>query len=457
MPGILGSVLARDGRAVWSFSPGAIWRGLVSLGGSVRGLRLDDDDPQAPVLDDGVEATGLMPDVHLIPGLWKIDGYSSVKRTLGRRLDLVDGQNWHEFAYDWRRDNRAAAHRLAELAPRWLADWRAQSGNDDAKLVLVAHSMGGLVSRYYLEALGGWEDTRALVTFGTPYRGSINAVDFLANGFRKGIGPFGLDLSDLLRSLTSVHQLLPTYPCIDDGSGALRRILEADGLPAGVDVTKVSAAREFHDEISGAVDRNGGYGRYDIHPVVGIFQPTRQSALVRDGSLTTLTTYDGDDQGGDGTVPRVSATPLELSDDPRESYVTQAHSTIQNVSHVIDHLAGILTREPLAAFRSSPFDGFRLDVDELLAADEPLDVGVSTAGSTQQVVVTVHDVDSDRTDERRAALDHDGAATVTFPPLGAGVYRVAVRSDDGDARPAADLIVVADDASVERAVDSSVP
>ena len=48
--------------------------------------------------------------------------------------------------------------------------------------------MGGLVSRYYLEVLGGWRDTRRLITFGTPYRGSLNAVDFAANGFSKFFG-----------------------------------------------------------------------------------------------------------------------------------------------------------------------------------------------------------------------------------------------------------------------------
>ena len=96
-----------------------------------------------------------------------------------------EGQNWFDFPYDWRRDNRVAARHLAERAPAWLHAWRKQSGNKDAKLVLVGHSMGGLVARHYLEVLGGWRDARMLVTFGTPYRGSLNALDFLCNGFKK--------------------------------------------------------------------------------------------------------------------------------------------------------------------------------------------------------------------------------------------------------------------------------
>ena len=40
LPGILGSVLARDGKDVWAPTPGAIGRALWSLGGSVRDLEL---------------------------------------------------------------------------------------------------------------------------------------------------------------------------------------------------------------------------------------------------------------------------------------------------------------------------------------------------------------------------------------------------------------------------------
>jgi pimeloyl-ACP methyl ester carboxylesterase len=454
LPGILGSVLQRDGKDVWALSKGAAWRGLTSLGRSVKDLELHGDDPQKPDLGDGVTAARLMPDIHLVPGFWKIDGYSKIKQVLQRRFELVDGDNWFDFPYDWRRDNRQAAHRLAEQAPVWLERWRTKTNQPDAKLVLVGHSMGGLVARYYLEALDGWKDTSALLTFGTPYRGSINAVDFLASGFVKGFGPFKVDLSDMLRSLTSVHQLLPTYPCVDDGTGQLRKLLDSSGLPDAIDPTKVHAAAGFHDEITAAVDRHGGYGRYDIHPVVGIFQPTRLSVSVRDGKVETLTTYDGDDDGGDGTVPRVSATPIELSDDTREVYATQAHASLQNVDALLVQLMGVLTREPLGAFRASPFDGFRLEVEDVVAPDQPLEVSFETGGPAPRAVVTVENVDTDtRLPQQTAELDDDGRGRVTFTPLPPGIYRVTVGDDEDMVRPVTDLVVVGDDASAERAVE----
>ena len=169
LPGILGSVLTRDGEDIWAPTPGAVGRALWTLGGSIRPLDLEDDPSELDDLGDGVVATRLVPDVHIIPGLWGIDGYSGISRMIHDHFDVVDGQTYVELPYDWRRDNRVAARRLRDLADRTLHAQRQQ--NPDAKLILIGHSMGGLVARYFLECLDGWRDTRMPVTFGTPYRG----------------------------------------------------------------------------------------------------------------------------------------------------------------------------------------------------------------------------------------------------------------------------------------------
>ena len=218
LPGITGSVLKKDDKTVWGYSARSIGKALFSGGRAwVKALALPDDDPEVDDLGDGVVADSLMPDLHLLPGLWKIDGYSRISNVIKKSFDVTPGKNFFEFPYDWRRDNRVAARKLARDAHTWLQQWRENSGNDDARLVLLGHSMGGLVSRYYLECLEGWKDTRMLVTFGTPYRGSPNALDGLANGLKKG----PLDLSDLARQLTAIYQLLPVYRCYDPGNGSM--------------------------------------------------------------------------------------------------------------------------------------------------------------------------------------------------------------------------------------------
>ena len=197
IPGITGTVLRKDGRDVFGLSAQAAFAGLFSGGASIRGLHLDEpawtpaapgDETLRPVPDlgDGITADRLASDAHLIPLLWKIDGYTKVADYVVQRFGLVRGETYFELPYDWRRDNRVAATILAVSARAWLE--RRRATEPDAKLVLIGHSMGGLVARYYLEVLGGWRDTRKLITFGTPYRGSLNAVDFVANGVPRRSG-----------------------------------------------------------------------------------------------------------------------------------------------------------------------------------------------------------------------------------------------------------------------------
>ncbi len=120
LPGIVGSVLAKDGKDVWALSGAAALKSLVSLGGSIKDLGLQGDDPDADDLGDGITAPRLMPDTHLVPGLWKIDGYTKVAAKLKEQFDLTPGVNFFEFPYDWRRDNRASARRLARQSHDWL-------------------------------------------------------------------------------------------------------------------------------------------------------------------------------------------------------------------------------------------------------------------------------------------------------------------------------------------------
>ncbi len=250
LPGILGSVLTRDGKDVWAPSAGALGRALWTLGRSITSLELPADPWERDDLGDGVAAPRLVDGVHLIPGFWGIDVYGGITRMITDTFDVVPGETYIEFPYDWRRDNRVAARQLQRLVDEKLHAQRQR--NPDAKVILIGHSMGGLVARWYLECLGGWQDARALITFGTPHRGSLNAADFLVNGFVKKLGPLKVaDLSRLLRSLTSVYQLLPIYPCIDVGAGN-QRVAEVD-LPRVDRVAgRVAALTDFHRAIEAA-------------------------------------------------------------------------------------------------------------------------------------------------------------------------------------------------------------
>jgi len=452
LPGIMGSVLQKDGRDVWALSGASLLSGLKTLGQSVGDLRLSGDSADAESLGDGIVANRVFPDVHLLPGLWKIDGYSGLARAISAEFNVRAGHNYFEFPYDWRRDNRAAAHRLARLAPGWLRAWREESGNKDAKLILIAHSMGGLVSRYFLEVLGGWRDTRMLITFGTPYRGSLNALNSLANGFRKSIGPLTLvDLSGLVRSFTSVYQLLPIYPCYDPGSGLLQRVGEVSGIP-NVDAARARAALDFHNEIRLAVERNdreAGYreGRYTLHPVVGTFQPTLQIARRASHGLEMLDRHPQEpDITGDGTVPQVSATPIEpetLARQHHKVFIAEVHGSLQNSRPVLDHLRELLAEGNVSEniFRAPSSKKISLAVDDLYSTGEAVLARVGCEDPRAMLVITVEEAESGR-QAARSIVEGPGdtMATVNFGRLREGTYRVRALGVDGGS--ASDVFVV---------------
>lgn len=334
IPGITGSVLERDGKDVWGSSGQALWNALASRGADLRALALTGDD-------DGVAATRLMPRVHVVPGLVRIDGYERLIDMIAETFAIVRDDRGHasnfvEFPYDWRRDNRVNAQRLGALVDEILPVWRERSGADDAQVVVVAHSMGGLLARYWIECLGGWRQCRALMTLGTPYRGAPNALGYLANGYKR----LGVDLTQAMRTFPSVHQLLPRYPMVD-AAGLTSRVAETPGID-GVDGRLACDGLAFHREIDAAVaanDAEHGRDRYALLPFAGTRQSTAQSAVLTDGRLTLSDALpDGVDAllaDGDGTVPRVSATPVELSESFRDTFVVERHSSLQANAHVL--------------------------------------------------------------------------------------------------------------------------
>jgi hypothetical protein len=69
LPGILGSTLRQDGHLIWAPSAGSALRAIATFGASLRRIELPAGiGDQHPC--DGVEPAALMPDLHVLPGIW---------------------------------------------------------------------------------------------------------------------------------------------------------------------------------------------------------------------------------------------------------------------------------------------------------------------------------------------------------------------------------------------------
>jgi triacylglycerol lipase len=122
-------------------------------------------------------------------------------RALCRRLES-HGHVCHAPTFH-PRDGRSGLPDLAEKLASFLKENVAPS----APVALVGFSMGALVARYYLQALGGVRSTKAFFSIAGPYRGSLNAYLYPGAGTRQ-MRPG----SPFIRALDASSNALGTLP-----------------------------------------------------------------------------------------------------------------------------------------------------------------------------------------------------------------------------------------------------
>jgi hypothetical protein len=449
LPGIMGSELVdADGRVVWGTSMGSLVKGVLTGAKAIKRLQLPDGigDADAP---DGVVATRLLDDIHVIPGIWSVSiGYEAMTAWFRSTFDVVEPAdagpgrpaNLVAFPYDWRLSNRANARRLQAVVEPLLERSRAEPGHADARLVFVCHSMGGLVARYYVDVLGGHEVTGKVITLGTPHRGALNALESLVNGVKKGFGPLKIDLGGLARSMPSLHQLLPEYACIETPSGLAKTTEVA--VPE-LDAADVADAMRFHLELRAGMAANAG--SYRSHPILARTQPTSTTARLVDGRIVALRTIEGRDEAGDGTVPRLSASPYGVTQaDPINRYVMDKHGALCANAAALVELGGVLTaREVVPRDVDFPIG---IACDDVLLADEALDVTVDAASELALGARVVDDAGRPVTDV--TLTDHgDDTYGASVAPLAPGRYalQVAVRGTDDTVTTPFVVVAIGDD------------
>ena len=260
IPGILGSRLVDEasGNVAW---------GVVGRGSSdprkAEGLRQMALPMQAGVplrnLRDEVQADGALEslDVKLFGvARLKPEAYASILKALGAggyqdqmlgEAGAVDyGGDAHytcfQFGYDWRRSLPENARLLGEFIEEKRLEVSSEharrfgpaAGLSPVKFDIVAHSMGGLLARYYLRfgkaplpdsdrvpapTWAGARHVEKVVLVATPNAGSIYALSQLHDGLKY---PLVHEYpTAMLGTMPAIYQLLPRgrHESVIDGSG----------------------------------------------------------------------------------------------------------------------------------------------------------------------------------------------------------------------------------------------
>jgi hypothetical protein len=449
LPGIGGSVLERPGtggkpaKTVWD-------AGFGDIAGLVR-------HPERLSPDEELRPTGLIRSKRLLPGWTVVPGYERLWKGLralpGAELDMghPDTRNPRAnvvlFPYDFRLGVAHAARRLAADVHERLKD--LSPGERAGRVVVIAHSMGGLVARYWLGPLQGWPLCRAVVTLGTPHRGAPKALDLLANGVRlAGVRLKGA--SELLREWPSVAELLPRYPMIRDAT--TDRALYPGDLPLSGLAGPAKAGFALHQEIEEGwrdIPRTGREPQ--VVPRLGWSHDTPGSArwdgrrLVMSKAMPTWLDLEGwEEDHGDGTVPALSAVPVELSghDTLGNDWRTRdRHGPIASAGWVPGLAQHYEKRKPLTAARGQERQtALGLDLDELHAQGEPvllrarlrggrLPSAAVDAPASLALWASLAPADDPRTPPTEARLEWDertGSYVTELPSPPPGLYDIEV-------------------------------
>jgi hypothetical protein len=289
VPGIMGSILSTpQGEEVWPPTPGE------TIFGYKRVAKLLQDDLK---VGDIIRAVSCF------------DFYQPLIDTLVSAgfKETGGGDRLYIFPYDWRRDLEKIADQLA-----LRLDQIAAAGA--TSITIVAHSMGGLISRLALEsskfATKPWlAKVNTLMTLGTPHLGAPLALARIL-GLDSALGISAADFKTIAadRRYPSGYQLLPApgeSACWDIKAGGTLKVLDiytpAIATKLGMDNALIDRVRWVHDTFGkGAVPAHVRYFYF-----AGTGHETSTRINVATGSMVVTRQQDS----GDGTVPLWSALP----------------------------------------------------------------------------------------------------------------------------------------------------
>jgi pimeloyl-ACP methyl ester carboxylesterase len=267
------------------------------------------------------------------------------------------------FGYDWRMPLEITEMQLAGFVAeviertKLLKHYNKENYQDNPKVNLVGHSMGGLVIAGYLEREGGKAPVHKVVTLATPFQGSFEAVIKVATGTANlGTTPPSSREREAARLTPALYHLIPSFTngievaaptlphtLFDSGLwqpsviASLAEFIRTKGLPSPK--TKLQEARDLfafllnqakthRDRIDGFKLSKANLTDKDWLAVVGVGTETRvRLRIVKRGSQPDFdlrgedraNEWDDDDpqkkrQTGDGTVPYEGAVPKFLQE-----------------------------------------------------------------------------------------------------------------------------------------------
>jgi pSer/pThr/pTyr-binding forkhead associated (FHA) protein len=240
-----------------------------------------------------LEPRSIVDELVIVPNLIKQDQYNRLGDYLVEELNYKRGIDFFEFPYDWRQDVRISARQLGTLI---------EGISSTQPLIIIAHSLGTMVSRYYMEKLGGIKRIERVILMGGPHKGAVKGLSSML--VAPEILPFGImgeRLRKILFTFPSSYQILPNYPAGTNQHGKKINFLKNNKWVGGKYLPLLQIGREFRAELATSVK----------YPSVAIFgygiKTISDVSIVQDENGEIKNVVYRSDTTGDGSVLERSA------------------------------------------------------------------------------------------------------------------------------------------------------
>jgi hypothetical protein len=425
IPGIGGSTLADDdGRMVYHMDTSSM----------VARIR----DPQVLEIGNSLRPTGLI-GAYSVVFKQLVTGYENLMTALTQKLGLSQAQvatagpelvapdaSLLAFPYDFRQPVQETAVVLDRELRR-----RAQG----RPVVLVAHSMGGLVAAWWWAFLGEGINVAEIITLGTPYRGAAKALEVLVNGIRFG-GVEQSKITAVLRDWGSVFDLLPHYQAIEGNpDGPYPYQLPPSMTMAMPDFsTRAQKAYDANKELHRTLEEKTRERKNPFTTYYSQGHATPGRAVVEADRLITL--KENPPQltdhwnSGDGTVPVFSTIPPFLEDEIKgRRRLSKKHQDLVEEERFLEHMSEYvrdrLPTEARGDEGEGPLAYLQVDLNDVVPAREFQTVRVSVV-NVRGEELAAGGVDGSVAGQKFQAERDGGSWIAQLPPLDEGVYRLRI-------------------------------
>ena len=271
--------------------------------------------------------------------------FNGLRNALETDADYVLDQNLFYFSYDWRLNLDSSK----DLLNTKIEEIKSQTGA--SKVNIIAHSMGGLLTKDYINTYGK-NSIDKLIFIGTPHLGAPKAGKVILVGENFSIPWLEEErFKELARNSPALHEILPNQKYFDSFSGYIQKS-GTDSLFNYSETKDFLISQNSSSLIMGLAEdfwsknlENTDFSGIDVYNFAGCSSSTQAGYRLKSDNISIGNIgY----TSGDKTVPLVSSNYINIPDDNKFYLKKATHAEMPSQEDIRAGILSILDNNDIA-------------------------------------------------------------------------------------------------------------